>query len=549
VLAAIYSRYSSDRQRETSLEDQERTCRRRADADGWTVARVYSDAAISGSRIDRPGYAAMLADAGTAWTVLLVEDLSRLSRDEVEGVQGVRRLEHRGVRVVGVSDGYDSDRPGRTAQRSVRALLSALYLEDLAARTRRGLEGQIRRGFRAGGLPYGYRPVHNEGGSRLEIDPEQAAVVVEIWERFAAGQSPRTITADLNARSIAPPRQSNRKGPPSWAESALYGHAAKGTGILRNPLYLGRQVWNRSRWERDPDTGARVRRERPSGEWMVSEIAALRIIPPELAARVERRHRAISDGTDRAKRVMGNAGRTGPGPRYLFSGLLECGHCGAPFAIVNRDRYGCAAARHRGPAVCTMRATVSRARIEARLVDAIRRDLYSPAALALYRREFAAELKRMTREARPDTDALRAQLAALDARIGNMVEMVAAGTHSPALRAALEQAESERERMAAALVSVVGTALVIPSPGDLGAVFRAQIAQLETELARDVDAAREILRELLGPVRIVRRDNALAAEISGAYQGAVQYASFGSGGAIALPAYIVTVSLARALGI
>src|SRR5574343_498753 len=267
MLAAIYAPYRSAKQREASLEDQERSCRRRAEQEGWTVVQVYADAAISGSRMDRPGYASMLAGASSGdWTVLLVEDLSRLSRDEVEGVQGVRRLEHRGVRVVGVSDGYDSDRPGRTAQRSVRALLSALYLEDLAARTRRGLEGQVRRGFRAGGLPYGYRPVHEDGGSRLEIDPDQAAVVVEIWGRFSAGQSPRKIAADLNASGVTPPRSSSRKGPASWISSAIYGHAAKGTGILRNQLYLGRQIWNRSEWLKDPDTGARVRRERPESE-------------------------------------------------------------------------------------------------------------------------------------------------------------------------------------------------------------------------------------------------------------------------------------------
>ena len=61
MIAAIYARYSSDKQREASLEDQERTCRRRAEQEGWTVVKVYGDAAISGSRADRPGYAAMLA--------------------------------------------------------------------------------------------------------------------------------------------------------------------------------------------------------------------------------------------------------------------------------------------------------------------------------------------------------------------------------------------------------------------------------------------------------------------------------------------------------
>jgi DNA invertase Pin-like site-specific DNA recombinase len=537
--AAIYARYSSDKQREASLEDQERTCRRRAEQEGWTVLQVYGDAAVSGSRMDRPGYAAMLADAASgAWTVLLVEDLSRMSRDEVEGVQGVRRLEHRGIRVVGVSDGYDSDRPGRTAQRSVRALLSALYLEDLAARTRRGLEGQVSRGFRAGGMPYGYRPVREDGGSRLEIDPDQAAVVVEIWEKFAAGQSPRRIAADLNARGVQPPRQSNRKGPASWISSALYGHPAKGTGILRNPIYLGRAIWNRSRWEKDPDTGARVRRERPETEWIVTDAPDLRIVPFELEARVAARHAAIEAATGRARDIMGNAGRTGPGPRHLFSGLLVCANCGAPWVTVNRDRYGCSAARYRGPAVCDVRSTVARQRIEERLLDVIRQDIYSPANLAIYRKAFTAELRRLASQSRPDVDALKRRQADLSGEITNMVSAIATGTHSPALLAALERAEADLARVNREIAQADTSALVLTLPGDLDALFQGQLADLESELARDLDAAREILRDMLGPIRIARHDGALVAELSGIYQGA-KYASFGSGGRISLSACLV----------
>ena len=529
--AAIYTRYSSDRQRETSLEDQAHACNARAESEGWTVAKVYADAAISGARQDRPQYQAMLAEAGRDWHILLVEDLSRLSRDEVEGVQSVRRLEHRGVRVIGVSDGYDSDRPGRTAQRSVRALLSALYLEDLAHRTHRGQEGQVRRGYRAGGLPYGYRPVRDDRGSKLEIDQDQAAVVRRIWTDFAAGRSPRRIASDLNADAIAPPRSSNRKGPPSWISSVLYGHPAKGTGILRNPIYQGQVVWNRSKWDKDPDTGKRVRRERPESEWITADAPELRIIDAALAARVERRHAAIAAASARARSVMGNAGRTGPAPRHLFSGLMVCGACGAPWVTVNRERYGCSAARYRGESVCSVRRTVMRSVLEDRLLGFIREDMASPEAIAAYRAELIAEVRRLSAAAAPDLNAAHRKLADLDGRIANMIEMIAAGTRSKALQTALEGAEVERATILRKIDASTASARVVPLPADIEALYRAQLEDLSAALAEDTDAAREILRELVGEVSIHARENALEAHITGTYQG-VEYANFGSGGRI-----------------
>ena len=62
VRAVIYARYSSENQREASIDDQVRTCRARTDGEGWTVVKVYTDHAQSGSSHLRPGYQRLLAD-------------------------------------------------------------------------------------------------------------------------------------------------------------------------------------------------------------------------------------------------------------------------------------------------------------------------------------------------------------------------------------------------------------------------------------------------------------------------------------------------------
>ena len=95
--AAIYARYSTDRQRESSIADQVRLCRARADLEGWAVVAEHGDQGISGSTpvAGRPAGQRLLADILAArFDVLLLEGLDRLSRDLVEQEQQVRRLEH-----------------------------------------------------------------------------------------------------------------------------------------------------------------------------------------------------------------------------------------------------------------------------------------------------------------------------------------------------------------------------------------------------------------------------------------------------------------------
>lgn len=148
--AAVYARFSTERQRESSITDQFRLCQAAAEGRGWAVAVRHADEGVSGSTpvASRSGGAALLADvlAGRVEVVVL-EGLDRLSRDLVEQETIVRRLEHRGVRIVGVSDGYDSQSAARKLHRGMRGLINEVYLDDLRAKTHRGLEGQVVRGM------------------------------------------------------------------------------------------------------------------------------------------------------------------------------------------------------------------------------------------------------------------------------------------------------------------------------------------------------------------------------------------------------------------
>ncbi len=478
MTAAIYARFSTDRQSENSTEDQARLCRAAAERLGIIVATVHADDGISGSTpiAHRPGGKRLLADVlAKRFDVLIVEALDRLSRDQVDLEQTVRRIERAGIRIVGVSDGYDSTMGGRKLVRTMRGLIGEMYLDDLREKTHRGLVGQFARGYIVGGHCFGYRILRDEGGSRYEIDEAQARWVRQIFDRYAAGEGVQRIAHDLNRQGAPAPRGR------SWAVSAIYGSPVKGAGILNNQLYAGRYVWNRSQWLKDPDTGKRQRIERPRHEWLEAEVPELRIVADDVWQAVRAR---IDDGRDA---TTGRKRECRP-VRTLFGGLMGCPRCGAPMIAISATRYGCHARKDRGPAVCEG-FTISRRDVDQRLLSLVRDDLLSPGAAMEFERAYRA----LMAEQGGDEKATRARAAALDGEIARLVDAIATMGLSDALQGRLRAAEAER------------AALRRPHPAALPAPrIREQLAallvNLRTALERDAEQARMILAELLGRI-------------------------------------------------
>ena len=167
--AALYARFSTERQTDASIQGQFRNCEAYCEREGWTIVDRYGDEAISGRKTDRPGYQRMLADAEAGrFDVLVVDDLSRLSRDEIETKLTVRRFQFRGLRIVGISDGYDSAAKGAKVHAGVRGLINDIYIDDLREKTHRGLAGKALQGFNTGGRCYGYRHLPIEDPSKLD---------------------------------------------------------------------------------------------------------------------------------------------------------------------------------------------------------------------------------------------------------------------------------------------------------------------------------------------------------------------------------------------
>ena len=263
--AAIYARYSSDLSRDASIEDQVRLCRAYAVRAGWEVTQVFEDRAISGASTIRPGYQRLLeAVLAGSIDVVLAEALDRLSRDQEDIAALHKRLRFLGVKLITASEGEIGD-----LHIGLKGAMNAIYLKDLADKTRRGLEGRVRAGRSGGGLCYGYDVVPGRRARRPQDRPEEAAIVRRIFTEFAAGRSPKAIARGLNDENVPGPRGI------LWRDTAIRGHRTRGTGILNNELYVGRLVWNRLRYVKDPRTGRRVSRRNPPEAWVVEEVPEL----------------------------------------------------------------------------------------------------------------------------------------------------------------------------------------------------------------------------------------------------------------------------------
>ncbi len=538
---AFYGRYSTDMQREASIEDQLRICVQYARREAWEISLRFEDKGVSGASKARPGYQAMLQAArDKEFEVLLIDDLSRLSRDNVETQQVLRRFRFMGIRIIAVSDGFDSTSRAYKIQAGFKGLMNDLFLDDLAEKTRRGLTGQALKGNNCGGRSYGYRHVPIEDPSRLdeygrpliigarrEIDPEQARWVRKIFRWYADGYSPRWIASELNRLKVPSPRaaKSKKKARGTWAMSTIYGHMGHGTGILNNPLYVGKYIWNRSQWIKDPDTGKRCRFERPESEWVVTELPELRIVPQDLWERVKARQRDQYERSTEFRDKLHAGARTGRGPKYLFSGLLKCGVCGGNYVIVDTYRYGCAVHKDRGEAVCDNTLKVSRKVVEERILAGIKDDLFTPEAIDLFMSETRRLLAEHRGKKRTGQEEARKRLEKAEQEIRNIMAAIKAGIVTPTTKAELEKVEAEKREMERVLaVSPKADKVVECLPRAVDR-YKKLVSDLPETLQRDVTKARGHLRDIFGEISLVPEGTDLVAEIKGDYAGLLALAA------------------------
>jgi len=444
---AIYARFSSDRQSDASIEDQVYRAREWLRAQGGDPdgAEAFTDHAVSGASMDRPGMRALVTAINSKLIDLVVsESLDRISRDVGDAAHFRRLLQHQGVELVCL-DGtrVNADDKHSALLFGVRSLFAEQYLSDLSDKTLRGLEGRARNGKATGAVAYGYRI--NDDKS-ISIDPDRAAVVRRIFEMYASGNSFAGIAATLNADGVQPPRPHSRRTAPGWMDTGV-------RAMLVNARYVGEWAFGERQWVKAPGTNRRVPRERKQG-------ALVELDRPELAI-VDR---ATWDKVH--ARFSARPSKGGHPTFYLLSGLLRCSLCGGKMTCVGgaQRRYACTAAYKRGPSICTNRLTVSVEAVEHAVLNTTRKRL--AARIGEVRAIVVEEIRALHASMPDERKAKTKQIAQLTKQIDNLVEAL---SHAPsqALITKLRDLEGARDQSQADLERMKQFAPVLPAPTEI----------------------------------------------------------------------------------
>ena len=295
-VAVIYARYSSHNQRDVSIDQQIKDCRKYAERLGIKVVDVYADRALTGTNDKRPDFQRMIRDAETgAFSYVIVYTLDRFARDRYDSAVYKRQLRNVGVKVLSAMENI-SDDPTGILMESMLEGLAEYYSKELSRKITRGMRDNAEKGLANGSMPYGFK--RGEDG-RYQIEPEQAEIVREIFERFDAGESFVSIQTDLNNRGLK-----TKKGA-SWNRSSF-------NSMMSNIRYTG--VY--------------------SYDGVCVPGAIPRIIEQDLFDRVqERLHTKKTPRGNPQKRRRENS-------VYLLTGKIFCGHCKSPMVGISGKSNG-----------------------------------------------------------------------------------------------------------------------------------------------------------------------------------------------------------------
>ncbi|WP_017998403.1 recombinase family protein [Paracoccus sp. N5] len=435
--AVIYARYSSDLQNAASIEDQIRLCRERAAREGWQIVGSYEDAATSGASLMRPGIQRLQQDARERrFDVVISEALDRLSRNQADIASLYQNLTFAGVAIETLAEGRIDE-----MHIGLKGTMNALFLKDLAAKTRRGLRGRVEAGKSGGGNAYGYTVLRHMGedgeirrGDR-QINEDEAAIVRRIFTAYAEGMSPNRIADQLNREGIPGPRGR------AWDKSTIHGNPKRGTGVLNNEIYVGRLVWNRQSFVKDPATGKRQARPNPESEWIVTEVPELRIIDQSLWDRVKTRQEGRKiEQTDKEAWERRK-------PRFLLTGLVKCGCCGGGFSTVGKDRFGRSNSRNKGKSVCTNRTGITRQDLEDRILTILSERLMDPELVKVFAAEYIAERNRLAARHVDDRAVKEKELAKIIRDQDVLVNALLSGLPPERIKAKLEQLETRQKHL------------------------------------------------------------------------------------------------------
>ena len=200
MTGVIYARYSSDNQREESIEGQLRECMAFAKKNDIFITEHYIDRAFSAKTDNRPEFLRMIRESTKkVFDVVIVWKLDRFSRNRYDSAKYKAALKKNDVRVISATEAISEGAEGIILE-SVLEGMAEYYSADLAEKVSRGMtENALKCKFNGSTVPYGYII---DKDKHYQLDPEKAPIVLEIFKRFTSGETITAIIKDLNERGL-----------------------------------------------------------------------------------------------------------------------------------------------------------------------------------------------------------------------------------------------------------------------------------------------------------------------------------------------------------
>ena len=229
---AAYVRVSSAFERQqNSFANQIRIYRSSIQAHpDWQLVGIYADEARSGTTDNRPGFRRLLRDCRKKKIdMVIVKSISRFARNTLIAIENVRMLQNLGIPILFEKENIDTSKPYSEMLLTILAAFAQEESRNISERMKKGLQMRAQNGAVRWIRTYGYRKGPD---GKPVTEPEEAAIVKQIFYRYEHGESLKQIRQSLNEDNIP-----SAKGK-CWSDTTV-------RDILCNPRYVGDILTNK----------------------------------------------------------------------------------------------------------------------------------------------------------------------------------------------------------------------------------------------------------------------------------------------------------------
>ncbi len=506
VRAAIYARYSSIGNSPYSADEQILRIRSQLSR-GLIFSKMYPGAKIEiaedwvikdeakTGRVTREGYDRIRAGVySKSFDILLVDDISRTTRDMGDTIDLYERLVFNGVEGFSISDQISTVDPNAKDLFIFKGYANENQSKAISKTTMRGLEVRALQGFSTGHYPYGYRtePTRHQTIKGIEkpshfkilINHQQAEIVVRIHSLYADGVGCRAIATMLNKEGMPSPSK-RKKSTKLWAEKTVW-------TLVNQEKYYGVWEYRQTQVVKNPIIDKMIQVPRKKQEWLVTEMEELRIVPIELEEKVKARK---AKDTELKKTSKTKFIREGTTPKHLFVGTMKCAECSGNFMMTSGKGYfGCFNAHRTTTIKCSNKQTVAQSAVEAALLNEIKRNLQSPEIFEFMANRYNEVMAKKHGTVPARIKRLEDEISSVEKEVANYARFIAMGKFSETIVKSLSESEAKLNSLTVErnyLVSQNGNKVFV-----LPQAIRDRLMSLSEVLGQRVHASNEILKRL-----------------------------------------------------